>query len=97
MTYPTYLDCCATSPIENEVIDEINRYLAIDFGNSGSRTHDYGLVANRAVERARKQVAEVVECDPAEVVFTSGATESDNLAILGLRRIAEEFGNGVDE
>jgi cysteine desulfurase len=92
MTYPTYLDCCATSPIENEVIDEINRYLAIDFGNSGSRTHDYGLVANRAVERARKQVAEVVECDPAEVVFTSGATESDNLAILGLAKFGIESG-----
>jgi cysteine desulfurase len=92
MTYPTYLDCCATSPIESEVIDEISSYLAVDFGNSGSRTHNYGAVANRAVEQARKKIAEVVQCDPAEVVFTSGATESDNMAILGLAKYGTEAG-----
>ncbi len=92
MTYPTYLDCCATSPIESEVLDEINSYLAVDFGNSGSRTHNYGAVANRAVEQARKQIAQVVECDPAEVIFTSGATESDNMAILGLAKHGAESG-----
>jgi cysteine desulfurase len=92
MTYPTYLDCCATSPIESEVLEEIDRYLAVDFGNSGSRTHDHGAVANRAVEQARKQIAQVVECDPAEVILTSGATESDNMAVLGLAKHGAESG-----
>ncbi len=84
MTYTSYLDCCATSPLEPEVLDSMIHYLKEDFGNSGSRTHDYGSRANRAVEKARQQVALVVDCDPAEVIFTSGATESDNMAILGL-------------
>jgi cysteine desulfurase len=92
MTYIPYLDCCATSPIETEVLDEIHRYLAVDFGNSGSRTHDYGAIANRGVEQARRSVAQIVACDPTEVIFTSGATESDNLAILGLA----EFGSRSD-
>lgn len=70
--------------MEEEVLQEVIRFLGSDFGNSGSRTHEFGAVANRAVENARRQVAQVVECDPAEVIFTSGATESDNLAILGL-------------
>lgn len=84
MAYVPYLDCCATSPIENEVLEEVVQFLAHDFGNSGSRTHDYGAVANRAVEGARKSVAKVVDSDPAEVLFTSGATESNNLALLGI-------------
>ena len=72
--------------MENEVLEEVVQFLAHDFGNSGSRTHDYGAVANRAVERARKCVAKVVESDPAEVLFTSGATESNNLVLLGLAK-----------
>ena len=84
MAYVPYLDCCATSPIENEVLNEVVRFLTQDFGNSGSRTHDYGAVANRAVERARRSIAKVVDCDPAEVLFTSGATESNNLVLLGI-------------
>ena len=79
-----YLDCAATSPIEAEVLSEILRYLRDEFGNSGSRTHEFGTRANRAVETARREIANVAACEPAEVVFTSGATESNNLAILGL-------------
>ena len=79
-----YLDCAATSPIEDEVLNDTLRYLRDEFGNSGSRTHEFGIRANRAVEAARREIAEVVGCDPAEVVITSGATESNNLAILGL-------------
>ena len=79
-----YLDCNATTPIEPEVQEEVLRYLAVEFGNSGSRTHDYGARAKKAVERARDQVAAVVRAKHEEVIFTSGATESNNLAILGL-------------
>jgi cysteine desulfurase len=81
---PVYLDCASTTPLDPRVREEILRYLDEDFGNAGSRTHDYGSRARSAVERARAQVAVVVEALRSEVVFTSGATESNNLAILGL-------------
>ena len=87
-----YLDCSATSPLEPEVLDAMLPYLAEELGNSGSRTHEFGIRANRAVETARRQVAEVVDCSPAEVVFTSGATESNNIAILGMRDFANDSG-----
>ena len=92
MAYVPYLDCCATSPIENEVLEEVFRYLDHDFGNSGSRTHEYGTVANRAVQRARESVAKVVECDTAEVLFTSGATESNNLVLIGFAKHGAQSG-----
>lgn len=79
-----YLDCAATTPVDPEVLEVVLHYLQNDFGNAGSRTHEYGVRAKQAVERAREQVARVVDADPSEVVFTSGATESNNLAILGL-------------
>jgi cysteine desulfurase len=81
---PIYLDCAATTPIDPEVREVLLEYLDIEYGNAGSRTHEYGSAALRAVNRAREQVAAVVACEPEEVVFTSGATESNNLAILGL-------------
>jgi len=81
---PVYLDCAATTPVDPRVRDEVVRYLDEEFGNAGSRTHAYGERARRAVERARDQVGAVVAAGRGEVFFTSGATESDNLAILGL-------------
>jgi cysteine desulfurase len=83
-----YLDCAATTPLDPRVLDEVIAYLGEDFGNAGSRTHEFGNRARRAVERARDQVAGVVAASRAEVFFTSGATESNNLALLGLA----EFG-----
>jgi cysteine desulfurase len=83
-TTPVYLDCAATTPIDPRVRDVVLRYLDEEFGNAGSRTHDFGHRARRAVERARDQVAAVVEARRGEVIFTSGATESNNLALLGL-------------
>ncbi len=80
---PVYLDCAATTPIDPRVQEEVVRHLAVEFGNAGSRTHDYGARARRAVEKARDQVAAVVAASRGEVIFTSGATESNNLAILG--------------
>src|SRR4051794_19282741 len=79
-----YFDCNATTPIEPRVLDLVVRFLEHDFGNAGSRTHDYGAKARNAVEHARDQIAAVVDARRDEIVFTSGATESDNLAILGL-------------
>ena len=79
-----YLDCAATTPLDPRVRDEVLRYLDEDFGNAGSRSHAYGQRARRGVEWARDRVAAIVDAQRGDVVFTSGATESNNLAILGL-------------
>ena len=86
---PIYLDCNATTPIEPEVLDLMNHYFRIEYGNAGSRTHRYGSAAAQAVRRAREQLANVVAASWENVLFTSGATESNNLAILGLAVQAE--------
>jgi cysteine desulfurase len=82
---PIYLDCNATTPIEPEVELVFARYTTAEFGNEGSRTHEFGLRAKQAVQKARDQVADLVNVQREEVIFTSGATESNNLALLGLR------------
>ena len=81
---PVYLDCAATCPIDPRVQAELRRYSEVDFGNAGSRTHAYGQTARQAVERARAHIARVAGVRRNEVIFTSGATESNNLALLGL-------------
>ncbi|MBI1896203.1 MAG: aminotransferase class V-fold PLP-dependent enzyme [Acidobacteria bacterium] len=81
---PVYLDCAATSPLDPQVLEICTRYLQQDFGNAGSRTHPQGAAARQAVEHARDQVAAVTGCARGDVVFTSGATESNNIALLGL-------------
>ncbi|MFT4177399.1 MAG: cysteine desulfurase DndA [Luteolibacter sp.] len=89
---PIYLDCNATTPLEPEVKEVLFRYLTEEFGNEGSRTHEYGSRAKQAVQKARDQVAAVVGAKRDEVIFTSGATESNNLAILGLADFGKEHG-----
>lgn len=89
---PVYLDCNATTPLDREVREEVLRYLDEDFGNAGSRTHVYGQTAKERVNQARAEIAQVVSCQPDEVIFTSGATESDNIALLGIARHGEETG-----
>ena len=89
---PAYLDCAATTPPDPRVVDAVVRYLSVEFGNAGSRTHALGRSARRATERARDQVAAVVGATRGEVVFTSGATESNNLAILGLAEYGRQDG-----
>lgn len=79
-----YLDCAATTPLDPRVRAEVLRYLDEDFGNAGSRTHEYGRRARTAVESARDSVAAIVGASRGDVCFTSGATESNNLAILGI-------------
>jgi cysteine desulfurase len=81
---PIYLDCNATTPVDTEVRDFFIRFLSDEYGNEGSRTHIFGARAKQAVQKARDQVATVVGAKRDEVFFTSGATESNNLAILGL-------------
>ena len=80
-----YLDCNATTPTEPEVVEKIKHYLTTDFGNEGSHTHVYGSTAKKAVQEARDQVVDLVNASRNEIIFTSGATESNNIAILGLK------------
>ncbi len=81
---PLYLDHNATTMPDPRVVDVMVHYLREEFGNAGSRTHSYGAEALKAVQLARGQVAKAVASKPADVIFTSGATESNNIAILGL-------------
>ncbi|NDB96561.1 MAG: aminotransferase class V-fold PLP-dependent enzyme, partial [Verrucomicrobia bacterium] len=91
-THPVYLDCNATTPIEPEVGAIVRRFFEEEYGNEGSRTHAYGARAKEAVQKAREQIARLVDAQPDEVVFTSGATESNNLAILGLAQWGRRHG-----
>ena len=78
-----YLDNAATTPVDPRVVQAMLPYLRESFGNPASSTHAFGLTASRAVERARGQVADLLHCQSGEIVWTSGATESNNLAIKG--------------
>ncbi len=86
---PVYFDCNATTPVESDVVQMMIRYLAEEYGNAGSRTHEFGVRAKQAVERAREQVGAVIAARRDDVIFTSGATESNNLVLLGMARSAE--------
>lgn len=79
-----YLDMAATTPVSKRVADVVVQYMTEDFGNAGSRTHEWGTTARRAVGRARAGLADMFDVQPDELIFTSGATESNNIAILGL-------------
>lgn len=81
---PIYLDYCATTPCDPRVVEQMLPYFGIDFGNTASKDHHYGWMAREAVELARTQVAELVGGSPNQLFFTSGATESINLALKGL-------------
>lgn len=89
---PIYMDMAATTPVSERVASVVTRYLVEEFGNAGSRTHEWGTVAKKAVGQARKTIAEEAGCAPEEVIFTSGATEADNIALLGLASHGETHG-----
>ncbi len=82
-TYPVYLDYAATTPLDARVLEQMMPWLTTHFGNPASSSHVYGWDAEEAVERARAQVAALIHAQPREIVWTSGATESNNLAIKG--------------
>lgn len=86
MSQLTYLDYAATTPVDEQVAKKMMQYMTFDgiFGNPASRSHGFGWQAEEAVETAREQIADLINADPREIVFTSGATESDNLAIKGV-------------
>lgn len=90
-TQSTYLDCAATTPLEPRVRELLLRLYA-ETGNAGSRTHEFGRHARSLVEQARQQVAAVTGASRSEVIFTSGATESNNIAILGLEQHGRDTG-----
>jgi cysteine desulfurase len=92
MKLPIYLDYSATTPVDPRVVDQMIPYLREQFGNPASRSHAYGWAAEAAVEQAREQVAGLVGCDAKEIVWTSGATESINLALKGAAHFYKERG-----
>ena len=92
---PIYMDYSATTPIDPRVAQKMIPYITEHFGNPASRSHPYGWEAEEAVEEARAQVAALVNADPREIVFTSGATESDNLALKGIAEFYQDRGKHI--
>ena len=95
MDRPVYLDYSSTTPVDPRVVDVMIPFLREDFGNPASRSHAYGWTAEQAVETAREHVAGLVGCDAREIVWTSGATESINLAIKGIAKFYHQQGRHI--
>ena len=97
MQYPIYLDYSSTTPVDPRVSEKMVECLTLEgnFGNPASRSHLLGWKAEEAVETARRQVADLINCDPREVVWTSGATEADNLALKGVAHFYSKKGKHI--